>query len=248
MLRKLRRRAYRSWRAKCKQSQVWGACSPTPFSPPHKKATRYRATWLRQSLFWQTHLTRQKRPKARKPQTTPQLPYDRKLRVAALNVQGFADTLKLKNCIQIIQEHNLDLIILTETKSTNYYSYISEEHLVILSGNSRDKHAGVGAIISPRLRPYLADVIQVNPRILHLCFQKRGGAIHVVGCYAPHSKLDFDTVREPFWEQLETHVNKIPQPEPVYVTGDFNVRFQATHKNDGGGVGSLYIWQGHTIH
>ena len=44
------------------------------------------------------------------------------------------------------------------------------------------------------------------------------------------------------------HLGKIPQPEPIILTGDFNVRFQARHKNDQGvtgpytyGKGSRYI-------
>ena len=47
---------------------------------------------------------------------------------------------------------------------------------------------------------------------------------------------------------MEAHLSKIPQPEPVYVIGDCNVRFQARHRNDEGvtspftfGKGSKYI-------
>ena len=100
------------------------------------------------------------------------MPHARKFRVGSLNVQGFADTLKLKNALQLMQEHRLDVLMLTKTRSNSYYSYISEQHLVILSGNNCDKFAGVGAIISPTARPHLLDVIQVNNRILHLAFAK----------------------------------------------------------------------------
>ena len=95
------------------------------------------------------------------------------MRIGSLNVQGFADTLKLKSALQVMAGHRIDVLLLSETKSTSYYSYVSEGHLVILSGNTRDKHAGVGAIISPHLRPYLMDVIQVNNRIVHLCFGRQ---------------------------------------------------------------------------
>ena len=94
----------------------------------------------------------------------------------------------------------------------------------------------------------MVDVVQINNRILHDTFNKKGGRIHVIGCYAPHSGLDLDTSRQPFWDTLENYVSKIPQPEPVYLTGDFNVRFQAQHRNDEGvtgpytyGKGSLFI-------
>ena len=124
----------------------------------------------------------------------------------------------MKNLIQIMAEHNLDVVILTETKSTAYYSYTSEQHLVIQSGNHKDKYVGVGAIIHPKIRPYLADVIQARNRLIHLTFNKKGGRIHVLGAYAPHSGLDHDTVREPFWDMLQEYADKIPQPEPIYIT------------------------------
>ena len=165
-------------------------------------------------------------------------------RFGALNVQGFADTLKLKNSIQMMEEHKLDVLFLSETKSTSYYSYISEQHLVVLSGNNRDKNAGVGLIVSPKVRPHLLDIIQVNPRIIHVSFKKQGGNLHLIGVYGPHAGLDLEEVRQPFWDQLEDHISKIPQPEPVYITGDFNVRFQARHKNDEGVTGPFTYGKG----
>ena len=177
------------------------------------------------------------------PTATP-LKYRNKLRIGSLNVQGFADTLKLKNSIQLMEEHGLDVLILTETKSTSYYSYTSERYLVILLGNQQDKYAGVGAIISPKFRPHLNDILQVNPRIIHLSFRQKGGNMHVVGAYGPHSGLDFEEFREPFWQQIEERLSKIPHFEPIYLTGDFNVRFQAAHKHDEGITGPFAYGKG----
>ena len=176
--------------------------------------------------------------------TTTPLGFDSSLKFGAINVQGFADTLKLKNSIQLMEEYKLDVLLLSESKSTSYYSYLSEQYLVILSGNNTDKHSGVGAIISPRLRPYLLDVIQVNTRIIHLCFKKKGGNIHIIGVYGPHSGLDLEAERIPFWDTLEGHIAKIPQPEPVYVTGDCTVRFQARHRHDEGVTGPFVYGTG----
>ena len=147
-----------------------------------------------------------------------------------------------------MEEHKLDVLFLTETKSTSYYSYLSEQYLVILSGNHKQKHAGVGAIVSPKLRPHLLDVLQVSPRLIHLCFKQCSGNVHLLGAYGPHSGLDLEEEKLPFWDSIEDQLSKIPKPEPVYITGDFNVRFQARHRNDEGvtgpfvyGKGSRYI-------
>ena len=47
-----------------------------------------------------------------------------------------------------------------------------------------------------------------------------------------------------FWEGLEEYVSKIPQPEPVHITGDFNVRLQAQHPNDQGVTGPFTYGKG----
>ena len=246
--RRLRRRAFRRWCSSCKQERLKGPGPPQPALPKPLKAAQTRAAWFRNCLYWQESLRRRKgRKPVNFPTATP-LSYDCKFKFGTINVQGMADTLKLKTAIQLMREHKLGVLLLSETKSTSYYSYTSEGHLVILSGNPKDRYAGVGAIISPKLRPHLLDVIQVSNRIIHLSFKKQGGNFHVIGVYGPHSGLDLEETRAPFWDQLETQLSNIPQPEPVYVTGDFNVRFRAAHKNDGGvtgpfthGKGARYI-------
>ena len=66
----------------------------------------------------------------------------------------------------------------------------------------------------------------------------------MIGVYGPHSGLDLEYDRIPFWDKLEEHVAKIPQPEPVYITGDFNVSFQASHRNDHGVTGKFTYGKG----
>ena len=244
MRRRAQRRAYRRWCRVSNKVRGKGPGPPSSVPAKPKHAAQTRAKWFRQHIFWQEHMPRKKTGKATNLPTTTPLGYAEVVRFGALSVQGFADTLKLKNSIQLMQEHRLDVLFMSETKSTSYYSYLSEQYLVILSGNNRQKHAGVGAIISPRIRPHLLDVIQVSSRLIHLCFKKKGGNIHLLGAYGPHSGLDLEEERQPFWDSLEETISKIPQPEPVYVTGDFNVRFQASHKHDAGVLGPFVYGKG----
>ena len=242
--RRLLRRAYRKWSREHKQACGQGVGSPNTAGSLPKKATQSRASWFRKSLYWQQHHVRRKKVRTTNYPTTTPISYGYRFRLATLHVQGFPDTLKLKNCIQLMKEHKLDVLFLTETKSQSYYTYTSEQHLVILSGNHLDMNAGVGAIIHPTIRPHLLDIIQVNPRLLHLSFKKKGGNIHLIGAYAPHAGLPFEEFREPFWDNLEQHLSRIPQPEPIYLTGDFNVRFQAQHKHDQGVTGPYTYGKG----
>ena len=242
--RRICRRSYRAWRRECNTRRLQGEDSLLAAPPQSTKVSLKRSAIFRNTIEWQEHIERKQKPTRERLQTTPPLAYNYKLRLGSQNVQGMADTLKLKNLTLMMSEHRLGILILSETKSTSYYSYTSEQHLVILSGNNKDKHAGVGAIIHPTLRPFLADVVQVSNRIIHLTLNKKGGRVHVVGVYAPHSKHDHDTVRQPFWDSLEEYVGKIPQPEPVYIVGDFNVRFQAQHGNDHGVTGPFVYGKG----
>ena len=154
--RKPRRRAYRQWCRHHNQGLDRGADSPGPLRLESTKATPKRSKWFQQALHWQEGAPRRKKPAKAEPKTTPPLSYNSKLRVGALNVQGLADTLKVKSSAQLMQEHNLGAIMLSETRSTSYYSYLSQQHLVILSGNTRDKYAGC--------RSHSAPEAQTTPR------------------------------------------------------------------------------------
>ena len=164
----------------------WGPIQLPPFLPKKPLSLGLNGS----NLYWQEHHNRKKKGIPSNYPTTMPLEYDSRFRMGSLNVPGFADTLKLKNSIQMIREHNLGVLFLSETKSTSYYSYTSEGHLVVLSGNRKDKHAGVGVIIAPKYRPYLVDIIQISPRIIHITFKKKEGNVHLIGTYAPHSGHD----------------------------------------------------------
>ena len=241
--RRLRRQQYRTWKSGCNNGRVKGLRPPHPALGNPKNAARSNAQWFRTTVLWQQHDNRSRSKKVRNLPTTPPLEYASRIKIVCLNVQNFAETLKLKAAICLMKEHHLGLHILTETKSTQYYSYNSEGYLIVPSGTSKDKHGGVGAIVAPWMRPALLDVLQVSSRIIQLSFKKRGGNFHVIGAYAPHSGLDFEEVRDPYWESLETQLEAIPQPEPVYITGDMNVRFQAKHRHDGDVLGPFLFME-----
>ena len=116
-------------------------CKSSPLQP-HSKVVgikinlvtvRKKPVAARQNLSWYQHPIDHNASKLWK-----------KVSIWSLNVQGFADTLKLKNCLQLMQVHKLDILFLSESKSTSYNSYISEQHMVVLSDNHMDKNAGVG--------------------------------------------------------------------------------------------------------
>ena len=228
-----RRRLYRQWRASLRGNiriqslgkAVFSKGSPQKAASFHK-AGKNNAKLFRHLVLEQASHRGPQRDKIQKPLATPPLEYGVEVKVGAQNVQGIAELLKHQQCLDIIARQALDILFLTETKTTTYYTYNSQSHLFIINGSPQDKYGGVAAIVSPAFRPFIKDVFQHSSRILHLVVACRSGDCHFIGVYAPHDKLDYESVKEPFWLLLQSVLDKIPQPEPVYILGDLNVRLQ----------------------
>ena len=202
--RRIRRQQYRAWKGGCNNGRVKGLGRPHPALGNPKNAARSNAQWFRTTVLWQQHDSRSRSKKVRNLPTTPPLEYASRIKTACFNVQNFAETLKLKAAMCLMKEHNLGLLILTETKSTQYYSYNSEGYLIVLSGTCKDKYGGVGAIVAPWMRPALLDVLQVSNRIIQLSF-KKGEAIFMSSVHMYH-------ILAWFLKRSGTHIGKVLRP------------------------------------
>ena len=99
-----------------------------------------------------------------------------------------AELLKHQQCLDISREHSFNILFLTETETTSYYTYNSQGHLFIINGSPKDKYGGDSAIISPSTRPFVKDVFQHSSRILHIVIASQSGDPHFIGVYAPFSQ------------------------------------------------------------
>ena len=126
----------------------------------------------------------------------------------------------------MMTQQKTDILFLTETRSKSYYTYNSQGYLFIVSGSLKDAFAGIPTIVAPRLRPYLCEVIQHNPRHATIFISSSSGTMHFHGVYAPHDKLDYESTKVPFSDTLENYFSATPLPEPSYIIGDLNVRLQ----------------------
>ena len=117
VLRAARRRAYRAWKRLWKKPRMEGMGTFLSSSPPPTKASQTRAKWFRQVILWQEKLQRKRKKRLTARPTIPQLGYRDKLRLGSLNVQGFAESLKLKAAIGLMSELSLDILLLSETKT-----------------------------------------------------------------------------------------------------------------------------------
>ena len=231
--RRLRRQLFRRWRR-----SVGGPILPEASGSalvkggvPLKAVKSRRQTGVRNSYLFKTLILRPeqigKQKKATPPAVAPPpLPYGQPFKIGTQNVQGMAEILKHQSVLTLLRSRKLDVLFLTETRNTTYHQFTSEGHRFISNGSNKDKFAGVTAIIPPQTLPHLKDVVQHSARILQITLAASAGDVHLIGVYSPHNKRDVETSKLPFWDKLDSVLHKIPQPEPVYIIGDFNVRLQ----------------------
>ena len=237
--RRKRRRYYRRWRQAAGEDILLtglGAQAVKRGIPlnavqrcKHKGANRarlFRNIVLRQPEF----VCRRDPP--RKPLATPPVDYGFTLKVGTQNVQSSRELLKHQAVLDLRRESSVDVLMLSETHATSYYSFHSEGHLFIVNGNQKDKWGGVTAVLAPRIIPHLKTVIQHTSRIIQVVLASRSGDVHLIGIFAPHDKSDTENKKDPFWDKLTEVISGIPRPEPYYILGDYNVRLQGRLKGE----------------
>ena len=231
--RRLRRQLFRRWRR-----SVGGPILPEASGSalvkggvPLKAVKSRCQTGVRTSYLFKALILRPeqkgKQQKATPPAVAPPpMPYGQPFKIGTQNVQGMAEILKHQSVLTLLQNRKLDVLFLTETRNTTYHQFTSEGYRFICNGSNKDKFAGVTAIIPTQTLPHLKDVVQHSARIPQITLAASAGDVHLIGVYSPHNKRDVETSKLPFWDKLDSVLHKIPQPEPVYVIGDFNVRLQ----------------------
>ena len=83
------------------------------------------------------------------------------------------------------------------------------------------ERAGVGIVLSKHMKHFLADVQQVNGRIMSIKLRSKGRNLRFVSCDAPHSGYSTDDKID-FWETLSNIASKTR--EVLYIGGDMNAR------------------------
>ena len=234
--RRQRRRECRAWRrtltvpVRLHRLGKGVANGRVPLNAATKRSTAMKAAHIFKRMWTQAGTKGPQRPNKRDPATsalaTPLQKYGQELKIGTQNVQGTAEILKHQYVLQMMREHSLDILVLTETRSRSYYTYHSEGFLFIVNGYTKDPYGGVTVVISPKTRPYIKDVIQHSSRLCEVTINCQSGLTHVLGAYVPHNKTDFEEVKVPFWDMLEDFYSATPLPEPIYIIGDFNVRLQ----------------------
>eukprot|EP00969_Alexandrium_andersonii_P005333 231913-Alexandrium_andersonii.AAC.1 len=89
---------------------------------------------------------------------------------------------------EYMQKHNIHVLLLQETRVPNTTQYISGDYQFIMIGNGQNiEYAGIGFIVSLRVRPAIAGIRVASNRLALVRFRTGPGEVQLVNVYIPQS-------------------------------------------------------------
>ena len=111
------------------------------------------------------------------------LKYGQKLKIATLNCRGLAALSKRQQLTYIMQQHNIDIMAIQETKQAFSSTESHDGYTFFFSGKQANRgpaHYGVGFIISPQIKHCIVDCIPVNDRMMKLKISAKGRKYYIL--------------------------------------------------------------------
>ena len=99
------------------------------------------------------------------------------IRIGSWNVEGLTDV-KMHEICTYMRQYSIDIFCIQETRRKNSDYYVSETgYLVILSGSSGSglEWAGVGFVISPKMKNRVAGFCQLSSRVASIKLKSDAG-------------------------------------------------------------------------
>ena len=135
-----------------------------------------------------------------------------------------------------MNDHNIDLIALQETKANNCSQEVRTTETckftfffsstVRRETNARGRlleHHGVGFIVGPKFGDYILDCVPHNSRTIEIKFGNHGSNMRFVNQYAPHSRRPREE-KHVHWEYIPELMHSQPRQIPIFILGDTNAR------------------------
>jgi len=157
--------------------------------------------------------------------------------VGSWNVEGLTES-KIEELQEHMRAFSIDILAIQEThKPESTYVVTDSGYLLVLSGDADDQEtAGVGFLISPKIRTSIIGFRMVSSRALVLKLRVNGGKVPVFSIYAPHNGKPHEVRRE-FYQSLGTLVRDISAHGGPILLGDFNARLHRQFPCDSPHVG-----------
>ncbi|CAE7268078.1 unnamed protein product [Symbiodinium sp. KB8] len=129
------------------------------------------------------------------------------------NTTGLLEAAKLHSLIQLMRQHKLSWLALTETHMKQPDQFMIEGYTITHSAteiyDSKNKPTQtftlVSLITAPSFTPILTDLTCIDGRFLHFIIDTVEAPLKIMVIYAPHNHRE-QPVRDAFWQQLTQHL------------------------------------------
>ena len=141
-----------------------------------------------------------------------------------------------------LARYNADIVALSETRfaEVGQLTEVGGGYTFFWSGRSSKvrREAGVGFAVKSRLVNQLSSLPKgINDRLMTLQLQLRGNKqATLISAYAP-TMTNPEEVKDKFYEELESLINKVPKQDKLIILGDFNARVGTDHRTWDGIIG-----------
>ena len=151
--------------------------------------------------------------------------------IATWNVLSLqSSSSKLHELAAAVDKFRLGVLLLTETHWPGVETLSLDNGALFINSGRLDgvKREGVGIVLSKSVKHSLISYIPYTERIMVARLHTRHVNMSVVVAYAPTNDKD-DSVKECFYNQLSSILDKLPRQDVVVVGGDFNARVGRGH-------------------
>ena len=141
-----------------------------------------------------------------------------------------------------LARYNADIVALSETRfaEIGQLTEVGGGYTFFWSGRSSKvrRESGVGFAVKTHLVKKLSSLPQgVNDRLMTLQLQLRGDKqATLISAYAP-TMTNPEEVKDKFYEELESLIDKVPKKDKLIILGDFNARVGTDHQTWEGVIG-----------
>lgn len=140
------------------------------------------------------------------------------------NVRTLNRTGALRSLLSVLQQYNVAITALQETRWTHSGIMDLKTHTVLSSGSSNERREfGVAFIIEKKMKPLILDFKPVCNRICTLRIKTRLQNISLINAHAP-TEDKTDDEKEEFYQNLANTIRVIPSNDIKIVLGDMNAK------------------------
>uniref|UniRef100_A0A2C9LDP9 Endonuclease/exonuclease/phosphatase domain-containing protein n=1 Tax=Biomphalaria glabrata TaxID=6526 RepID=A0A2C9LDP9_BIOGL len=143
--------------------------------------------------------------------------------IGTWNVRTFNQCGKLAQLLREFDSYRLDILGICEMRWTSSGQIINDGKTIIYSGHDKEHIGGVGIIMSKIAASALIAWKPVSDRIITARLQTKQIKVTTVQAYAPTEDAE-DTIKDHFYNQLQTTLDETPTHDLILLMGDFNAK------------------------